>query len=149
MELNLSLGIGPLTGARRKKVLKLAIEGLDLPWLCADKIKVEAKKVAIHAASNGLIPSGFIKELVPSVFKTQRDAKHAMVMLSAVDLAAVTYEDWRVIGIVEYEWQWIPGICSFPEHELRHWKRFSVADGDLPSTKYGCRCHGRAVFDDL
>jgi hypothetical protein len=147
MNIQPSLAIGPLKGAKRISALEDAILRLDLPWNCDNVIKEKAKEVAIHSSKNGLIPTVFIKELTPLVFKTQRDAKRAMVKISFVGLAAVRQVDWEYISVTQYEWGWMPMLCDYPAHENRQWKIFNVKDGDLPATKYGCRCMGRAIYD--
>lgn len=148
MNIQPSLGIGPLQGRKRKAALKIAIQEIELPWECNQDLKQKAKKIAIYAAANGLVPTNFIKELVPSVFRTQRDAKHAMAKLTAIGLAAVTYEVWRSVNVTKYEWNWLPFICEYQEHEGRNWKQFMLINGDLPGTRYGCRCYGKAIFLD-
>lgn len=143
-----SLGIGPLQGRERKNVLKRAIDGVDLPWLCSEEVKKNAKKIAINAAINGLIAYDFIDSLVPNVFKTKREAKHSMAKLGAVGLNAVTYYDWHEIGLEKYQWIWSPDLCDYPDHESKHLLQFDLNSLELPSSKYGCRCRAAAIFKD-
>jgi hypothetical protein len=148
MKIQNSLGIGPIEDRQQISALRKAIENVELPWSCSLEIEQEAKAAAIDVVINGSVPRSFIKKLVPEVFKTQRDAKHAMAMLSAIGSSAVTRETWRSVGVLQYEWQYLEFLCSYPEHEKRQRKIFPTTKDDMPATRYGCRCLGFAVFED-
>lgn len=132
-----------------KIVAENAIAAVDLPWDCAKTVKDSAKIVALQSVYGGTHPTDFIRTLAPSVFKTQKDARHAMVKLSAIAWSAVDRNRWHELRVKTFEWVFIEHLCDFPEHRSLNGRKFSTDvghKGEFPSARYGCRCMGSPVI---
>ena len=133
-----------------KAIAESAILAIELPWNCDQSIKDKAKTIALQSFYKGTThPTDFIRTLKPTVFKTQKDARHAMVKISAIAWSAVDRSNWNELGIKSFKWEFIDHLCDFPEHLSLNSKTFSVKTGykgEFPGAKYGCRCTGSPII---
>lgn len=131
-------------------VAKNAIQQFEVPWLCDEALKQEAKAEALNCIVGGVKSKAFLKQLVPAVFKTRRDASHGIAKISACGWEAISR--FRYKGLVKrFQWNYCEPICDFPEHAKLDWKTFSIEKGhkgEFPASRYGCRCRSSAHFED-
>jgi uncharacterized protein with gpF-like domain len=136
---------------RLKKIVQEAIENLEVPWQCGQQQKSEAKAIALKAVISGATMKEYSSTLWPSIFKTKREAQHAMVKITSCANAAVSNYRMQELGLKKFRWDYLNSLCDFPEHANYAGKVFTFAIGannSWPSTKYGCRCSAGAVFED-
>lgn len=134
-----------------KKIVREAIENLEIPWQCGPQQKSEAKAIALKAVISGASMKEYSSTLSPSIFKTKREAQHAMVKITSCANAAVTSYRMQTLGLKKFRWDYLESLCDFSEHAAYAGKVFTFSKGannNWPSKKYGCRCLIGAVFED-
>ena len=135
-----------------KAPAELAIKELHIPWACSQETIDEAKAVALQAIFAGTVTKDYSRTLSPSVFKTKREAHHAMAKIFICGNSAVDRFRAMSIGLKKFTWDFIdPQLCDFPEHRSYDKKVFTYkngAKGDWPGKHYGCRCSASPVFED-
>lgn len=119
-----------------------AIFNMDLPWQCSEALILEVKNAALNACVNGWSSHSIIDKLVPTVFKTKRDAKWAFTSLTIAGMSSVTYARFKMIGEKRFQWSYlhIPDSCIYDDHLKRDGKKFKIDSVDWPASKYLCRC---------
>lgn len=133
-----------------KEPAERAIRELHVPWECSQEKIDEAKSVALEAFFNGFQPKQYADTLSPSIFKTKREAQHAMVKI--IICASSSVDRFRVggLGLTKFRWMYIEHLCDFPKHQSYGEKIYTYkngAKGDWPGKNYGCRCWSSPIFD--
>lgn len=135
-----------------KKTAEYAIKNLQIPWSCSQEKIDEAKGIALRAVFAGTDTKKYAGTLSPSIFKTKREAQHAMAKIFICACSAVSKFREEELGLTKFRWNYVePQLCDFPEHKNYNKKNYTYkngAKGDWPGKYYGCRCWSQPIFDD-
>lgn len=125
-----------------------AIQNLNIPWDCDESLIVEVKKAAVEAVINGWASHSVMEKLVPSIFKTKREAKWVFASLFICGMSAINHARLKSMGCKKFRWSYlhIPKSCIYKDHIKRDGKKFDINFTDWPASKYLCRCAAESVF---
>lgn len=135
-----------------KTVAAQTIADLHIPWNCDQSKIEEAKSIALKSVYEGSVPRKYSNTLSPSIFKTKREAQHAMAKIFICANSAISKFRAEELELTKFRWNYVePQHCDFPEHKNYDKKNYTYkngAKGDWPGKYYGCRCWSQPIFDD-
>jgi uncharacterized protein with gpF-like domain len=130
-----------------------AIQELIIPWECSQEQIDEAKKEALKSFFVGSVIKTYAGTLSPRIFRTKRDAHHAMAKIQACASAAVDRHRAQAIGAKKFRWNYLDSnLCDFPEHKKYDKGIYTYktgAKGDWPAKNYGCRCWSSPILEGM
>ena len=111
-----------------RAVAMKAVSALEVPWGSDDVLIASAKEAALHSVLNGTSLREYSKALSPSIFRTKREAHHAMVRIATCANVAVSMHRMRSLGVRSFKWRFVDSLCSEPSHAGFANRTFSLTD---------------------
>jgi hypothetical protein len=122
--------------------VKSAIDKMEVPWGCSPELTLKIKAAAFEAVMHGWATHPILNELVPTLFKTKKDAKWAFSSLTICGMSAITYARFKSLRVKKFKWIYlnIPNLCIYPEHSKWGGRLFNFDEKERPASRYLCRC---------